>query len=192
MNPSLEKRAVESVAAVRGDESGTSATAQCPLSGMKNFVGGDISLLRRIDESQNDLVATDVHELRTPLTSLGMVLHLCLEQVLGPLTEKQAQALHTAREDCTRLQTMVGGLLVFHALKVVASRCTSNPYLSPRWCRLLYRHPPNEVKGILLDAIHDTPGVRPTPTPDCILLYLPGNLRSRAANTVGCQRSPAH
>jgi len=55
-----------------------------------------------------------------------------------------------------------------------------------------YCHPPNEVKGILLDAIHDTPGVRPTPTPDCILLYLPGNLRSRAANTVGCQRSPAH
>jgi two-component system, NtrC family, sensor histidine kinase KinB len=78
---------------------------------MTDFLDGDSSLLRRVDESQNDLVATVAHELRTPLTSLGMVLQLCLEQVLGPLTEKQAQALHAARQDCTRLQTMVDGLL---------------------------------------------------------------------------------
>jgi small-conductance mechanosensitive channel len=32
-----------------------------------------------------------------------------------------------------------------------------------------YRHPPNEVKRVLLEAIRDTPGVRPTPAPDCIL-----------------------
>jgi small-conductance mechanosensitive channel len=33
-----------------------------------------------------------------------------------------------------------------------------------------YRHPPNEVKQILRDAIYGTPGVRTEPTPDCILL----------------------
>ena len=33
-----------------------------------------------------------------------------------------------------------------------------------------YRHPPNEVKRILLDAVLGAPGVRSTPVPDCILL----------------------
>jgi len=33
-----------------------------------------------------------------------------------------------------------------------------------------YRHPPNEVKRILVDAVRRTPGVRAEPAPDCILL----------------------
>jgi small-conductance mechanosensitive channel len=33
-----------------------------------------------------------------------------------------------------------------------------------------YRHPPNEVKRILLDAVCGTPGVQPEPAPDCVLL----------------------
>ncbi|MGH7965240.1 MAG: mechanosensitive ion channel family protein [Candidatus Binatia bacterium] len=33
-----------------------------------------------------------------------------------------------------------------------------------------YRHPPNEVKQVLLDAVRDTPGVLATPAPDCVLL----------------------
>src|SRR5215471_18155900 len=49
----------------------------------------EVTGLHRLDESQNDLVATVAHELRTPLTSLRMVLQLCLEQALGPLTRKQ-------------------------------------------------------------------------------------------------------
>jgi two-component system, NtrC family, sensor histidine kinase KinB len=71
----------------------------------------DVTRLRRLDELKNDLVATVAHELRTPLTSLRMAVELCLEQVVGPLTEKQAKALHAAREACKRLQTIVDGLL---------------------------------------------------------------------------------
>ena len=33
-----------------------------------------------------------------------------------------------------------------------------------------YRHPPNEVKRILLDAVRATPGVRAEPAADCVLL----------------------
>ncbi|HKX51363.1 MAG TPA: HAMP domain-containing sensor histidine kinase, partial [Candidatus Binatia bacterium] len=51
------------------------------------------------------------HEFRTPLTSLRMAVHLCTEQVAGPLTEKQSELLHAAREDCDRLQAMVDDLL---------------------------------------------------------------------------------
>ncbi|MGH7966282.1 MAG: ATP-binding protein [Candidatus Binatia bacterium] len=71
----------------------------------------DVTRLRRFDELKNDLVATVAHEFRTPLTSLRMAIHLCLEQVVGPVTEKQADLLHAAREDCERLQAMVDDLL---------------------------------------------------------------------------------
>lgn len=71
----------------------------------------DVTRLQRFDELKNDLVATVAHEFRTPLTSLQMAIHLCVEQVVGPLTEKQADLLHTAREDCDRLQSIVNELL---------------------------------------------------------------------------------
>jgi NtrC-family two-component system sensor histidine kinase KinB len=71
----------------------------------------DVTRLRRVDELRNDLVATVAHEFRTPLTSLRMAIHLCIEQTAGPLTDKQADILYAAREDCERLQSMVDELL---------------------------------------------------------------------------------
>jgi NtrC-family two-component system sensor histidine kinase KinB len=71
----------------------------------------DVTRLRRFDELKNDLVATVAHELRTPLTSLHMAIHICAERAAGPVTEKQADLLHTAREDCERLQGIVDDLL---------------------------------------------------------------------------------
>ena len=71
----------------------------------------DVTRLRRFEELKNDLVATIAHEFRTPLTSLRMAVHLCTEQVAGPLTDKQAELLYAAREDCDRLQAMVDDIL---------------------------------------------------------------------------------
>jgi signal transduction histidine kinase len=71
----------------------------------------DVTRLRRFDELKNDLVATVAHEFRTPLTSLRMAIHLCLEEAVGPLTEKQKDLLQAGREDCERLQGMVDDLL---------------------------------------------------------------------------------
>ncbi|HVG61789.1 MAG TPA: ATP-binding protein [Hyalangium sp.] len=71
----------------------------------------DVTRLRRFDELKNDLVATVAHEFRTPLTSLRMAIHLCAEGVVGPVTEKQADLLYAAREDCERLQGIVDDLL---------------------------------------------------------------------------------
>jgi signal transduction histidine kinase len=71
----------------------------------------DVTRLRRFEELKNDLVATVAHEFRTPLTSLRMAVHLCTEQVAGPLTDKQAELLYAAREDCDRLQGMVDDFL---------------------------------------------------------------------------------
>jgi signal transduction histidine kinase len=71
----------------------------------------DVSRLMRVDELKNDLVATVAHEFRTPLTSLRMAIHLCVEEAAGPLGEKQADLLLTARQDCERLQGIVDDLL---------------------------------------------------------------------------------
>src|SRR5512135_1379820 len=71
----------------------------------------DVTRLRRFEELKSDLVATVAHEFRTPLTSLRMAVHLCTEQVAGPLTDKQAELLHGAREDCDRLQGLIDDLL---------------------------------------------------------------------------------
>ena len=71
----------------------------------------DVTRLRRFEELKNDLVATVVHEFRTPLTSLRMAVHLCTEGAAGPLTDKQADLLYAAREDCDRLQAMIDDLL---------------------------------------------------------------------------------
>ena len=64
----------------------------------------DVTRLRRFDELRDDLVSTVAHQFRTPLTSLRMAIHLCLEGVAGPLTEKQQDLLYAAREECERLQ----------------------------------------------------------------------------------------
>jgi signal transduction histidine kinase len=71
----------------------------------------DVTRLHRFDELKNDLVATVAHEFRTPLTSLRMAIHLCLEQIAGPLNEKQSDLLYAARDDCERLQRIVDELL---------------------------------------------------------------------------------
>ena len=65
----------------------------------------------RFDELKNDLVATVAHEFRTPLTSLRMAIHLCAEEAVGPLTEKQADLISAARDECERLQGIVDDLL---------------------------------------------------------------------------------
>jgi two-component system, NtrC family, sensor histidine kinase KinB len=71
----------------------------------------DVTKLRRLDELKNNLVATVAHEFRTPLTSLRMAVHLLLDGVAGPLSEKQSDLLYAAREECERLQATVDELL---------------------------------------------------------------------------------
>ena len=71
----------------------------------------DVTRLHRFDELRNDLVATVAHQFRTPLTSLRLAIHLCYEGAAGPVTEKQADLMFAAREDCERLQGIVDDLL---------------------------------------------------------------------------------
>ncbi len=65
----------------------------------------------RFDELKSNLVATVAHEFRTPLTSLRMAIHLCAEESVGPMNEKQLDLMLAARQDTERLQQIVDDLL---------------------------------------------------------------------------------
>lgn len=71
----------------------------------------DVTRAMRFDELKNNLVATVAHEFRTPLTSLRMAIHLCVDETVGPLNDKQLDLLQAARQDTERLQQMVDDLL---------------------------------------------------------------------------------
>ncbi|MBI5493925.1 MAG: HAMP domain-containing protein [Deltaproteobacteria bacterium] len=87
----------------------------------------DVTRLRRFDELKNNLVATVAHEFRTPLTSLRMAIHLCLDGVVGELTDKQRDLLEAARHDCGRLQSMVDDLLDLSRIEGGALAVSTRP-----------------------------------------------------------------
>ncbi len=71
----------------------------------------DVTQLRQQDEIKRNVIRTVSHQLKTPLTSVRMAIHLLLEERIGPLNEKQAELLVTAREDSERLHTILNNLL---------------------------------------------------------------------------------
>ncbi len=77
----------------------------------------DVTRFRLLDQIKSDLVATVSHELKTPLTSVRLVLHLLLEETIGPLTPKQTELLVDARDNAERLLNMIEHLLALARLE---------------------------------------------------------------------------
>jgi signal transduction histidine kinase len=71
----------------------------------------DVTRFRLLDEVKSNLVATVSHELKTPLSSIRLVVHLLLEETVGPLTPKQLDLLLDARDNTERLLVMINNLL---------------------------------------------------------------------------------
>jgi signal transduction histidine kinase len=71
----------------------------------------DVTRLRLLDQVKSNLLATASHELKTPLTGIRLVVHLLLEETIGPLTPKQTELLLDARDNCERLLATVNNLL---------------------------------------------------------------------------------
>ncbi len=71
----------------------------------------DVTKFHLVDRIKSDMIATVSHELKTPLTSVQMVIHLLLEEAVGPLDQKQVELLLTARQDSDRLLGMINDLL---------------------------------------------------------------------------------
>jgi signal transduction histidine kinase len=77
----------------------------------------DVTRFRLLDRMKSDLVATVSHELKTPLTSVRLVLHLLLEEAVGPLTAKQTELLLDARDNAERLLSVIEHLLALARLE---------------------------------------------------------------------------
>jgi signal transduction histidine kinase len=88
----------------------------------------DITRFRLLDQLKSDLVATVSHELKTPLTSVRLVLHLLLEETVGPLTAKQTELLIDGRDNAERLLSMIENLLVLARLEQARDSLDIGPH----------------------------------------------------------------
>jgi len=69
--------------------------------------------LKALDRFKSDLLANVSHELRTPLTSLRGYTEAMSEELLGPLTDDQREALEVGGRNIERLLGMIDELLSF-------------------------------------------------------------------------------
>ena len=73
--------------------------------------GADITERKRIEQLKNEFVSTVSHELRTPLTIIKETVAQVVEELLGPVNEKQKRFLGISLESIDRLGRIVDDLL---------------------------------------------------------------------------------
>lgn len=71
----------------------------------------DVTRMLLLDDVKSNLISTVSHELKTPLTSVRMAIYLLHEKTVGPLNDKQADLVATARQDADRLLRTLNDLL---------------------------------------------------------------------------------
>lgn len=69
------------------------------------------SRLNELDELKKGFVSHVSHELKAPLASMRETIQLMLEEIPGPLTDKQKRLLELSLQSGTRLTSMIGNLL---------------------------------------------------------------------------------
>jgi two-component system, sensor histidine kinase and response regulator len=67
--------------------------------------------LKELDRMKSDFVSHVSHELRTPLTAIKGTVDLMLDEVVGPLTEKQIHYLTRVRSNTQHLAGLINDLL---------------------------------------------------------------------------------
>jgi signal transduction histidine kinase len=67
--------------------------------------------LDELDQLKKDFVSHVSHELKSPLASMREVVHLLLDQIPGPLNDKQKRLLELNQQSGLRLTTMISNLL---------------------------------------------------------------------------------
>jgi len=141
----------------------------------------DVTQLRQQDELKRGMISTVSHQLKTPLTSIRMVIHLLLEEKVGPLTEKQVELLLAAREDSDRLHNILNNLLDISRIESGKTKMDFRA-VSPNSLQLEALEPFRRAahdQGVILtiEVPGDLPEVWADPTR---IYYVFGNLLSNA------------
>jgi signal transduction histidine kinase len=71
----------------------------------------DVTRIHELNELKRGVVSTVSHQLKTPLTALRMSIHILIDKAVGPINDKQAELLMTARDESERLVAIVDDLL---------------------------------------------------------------------------------
>ncbi len=80
-------------------------------------IAGVIIILRDLmrqplaEMSKRDVYESLVHEFQAPLIDVHMAIHLCIQKLAGPLTEKQEDILYEAQGKCEDLEKLCQDLL---------------------------------------------------------------------------------
>src|SRR5262245_35105963 len=67
--------------------------------------------MKELDQMKKNFISHVSHELKAPLASMQETTHLMLEQIPGPLTEKQQRLLELNLQSGKRLAQMIGNIL---------------------------------------------------------------------------------
>ncbi len=67
--------------------------------------------LKADEEIRSDFIATLSHEIRTPLSSIQESVNMIIEEILGPVNEKQKKFLKLANSEITRITSLLNHLL---------------------------------------------------------------------------------
>lgn len=86
--------------------------------------------LDELEDMKRDFVSHVSHELKGPLAAIHETILVLLEEVPGPLNEKQSQLLTLSRQSATRLSGMIANLLQISRIESGAL------VLEPGWLRL--------------------------------------------------------
>lgn len=81
------------------------------LSEVAHAFNGMAARLDELEELKRDFVSHVSHELKTPLAAVQETIELLLDELPGPLTDKQRHLLELSRGSAGRLSEMVGQLL---------------------------------------------------------------------------------
>ncbi len=78
---------------------------------LENQLTSHIERLKELDKLKDDFISTVSHELRTPIAVMRGGISLCLDGVVGEITEKQKDILSDSMENIDRLNRLVTDLL---------------------------------------------------------------------------------
>ncbi|HEX2225956.1 MAG TPA: ATP-binding protein [Candidatus Binatia bacterium] len=84
--------------------------------------------LRDVDRLKSGFLSNVSHELRTPLTAIGGIAENLLDEMAGPLNEKQARYIKGIKESGDRLARLIDDLLDLSAIEANRIRLTPTSF----------------------------------------------------------------